>query len=291
MFGLAGSYGGQGPAILGIVPHRHGLGAALALCSLECLPCLPACLPWLSLAHLEPTGWLPMSDRQLRNTTGPRAPVATRWHIGGRRGSQDSRVHVGDMAWHGGMAWQTASLSSPPSEVVFGFGFESLEGSGKACDSPGWRLVLDTTIWHSLRPGEPGAARNRKHGVRGQTSSNIPENERVLEGQDAVRAEGGDGVLLEAACVGSTRHPAAAARCYDRPGSGSGALSVLAARLGPCRGLQWSGLLVRLCVCVCAWAWAWACKWVDGKTMAFAPEPGPCTPIIQTDRQTDRQSD
>lgn len=47
-----------------------------------------------------------------------------------------------------------------------------------------------------------------------------------------------------------------------------------------CLGLQWSGLLVRLRAC--ARAWAWACKWVDGKTMAFAPEPGPCTPIIQT---------
>lgn len=48
-----------------------------------------------------------------------------------------------------------------------------------------------------------------------------------------------------------------------------------------CLGLQWSGLLVRLCAC------AWASKWVDGKTMAFAPEPGPCTPI-NPDCQTDK---
>lgn len=44
-----------------------------------------------------------------------------------------------------------------------------------------------------------------------------------------------------------------------------------------CLGLQWSGLLVRLRV-------RGASKWVDGKTMAFAPEPGPCTPITQTVR-------
>lgn len=56
----------------------------------------------------------------------------------------------------------------------------------------------------------------------------------------------------------------------------------LAARLG----LSWSAV-VWSCLCaLCACAWAWACKWVDGKTMAFAPEPGPCTPIIQTVRQT-----
>lgn len=86
-------------------------------------------------------------------------------------------------------------------------------------------------------------------------------------------------MLLEAACVGSTRHPTAAARCVDGPGSGSGALS--GCPPGPVLGLQWSGLLVRLCAC------AWARKWVDGKTMAFAPEPGPCTPIIQTVSQSD----
>lgn len=147
--------------------------------------------------------------------------------------------------------------------------------------------VLDTTIWHSLRPGEPGAARNRKHGVRGQTSSNIPENERVLEGQDAVRAEGGDGVLLEAACVGSTRHPAAAA-LLRWPGVRfrGPVLAALAARLG----LSWSPVVWSACapVCVCVGV---QLSGRTGKSMAFAPEPGPCTPIIQTlaDSHTPRQ--
>lgn len=157
------------------------------------------------------------------------------------------------VTWHGmgaRRAWQTASLSSPPSEVVFGFGFESLEGSGKACDSPGWRLVLDTTIWHSLRPGEPGAARNRKHGVRGQTSSNIPENERVLEGQDAVCAEGGDGVLLEAACVGSTRHPAAA-RCTLLRSPGVRFRGPVCSGCPPW-ALSWSAVVWSACAPVCA---------------------------------------
>lgn len=68
-------------------------------------------------------------------------------------------------------------------------------------------------------------------------------------------------------------------RCFDGwPGVRFRAPVWLPAR--GCLGLQWSGLLVRLCAC------AWASKWVDGKTMAFAPEPGPCTPIIQTVRQT-----
>lgn len=99
------------------------------------------------------------------------------------------------MAWHC-MAWQNTELRRAPSEAsALALGAWRVR---KACYSPGMDTVLDTTIWHTLRPGEPGAAGNRKHGVRGQTSSNIPENERVLEGQDAVRAEGGDGVLLEA---------------------------------------------------------------------------------------------
>lgn len=190
------------------------------------------------------------------------------------------------VTWHGtwGHGVADSELRRAPSEVVFGFWFEKLGGERKACDSPGWRLVLDTTIWHSLRPGEPGAARNRKHGVRGQTSSNIPENERVLKGQDAVRAEGGDGVLLEAACVGSTRHPAAAALC-TLPSIARGQVQgpCLAARLG----LSWSAVVWSACapVCVCVGMGVAVQVWVDGKTMAFAPEPGPCTPIIQTDGQ------
>lgn len=51
-----------------------------------------------------------------------------------------------------------------------------------------------------------------------------------------------------------------------------------------CLGLQWSGLLVRLRV-------RGASKWVDGKTMAFAPEPGPCTPITQTVRHDKTRHD
>lgn len=102
MSGLA-AHGGQGLAILGIVPPRRGLGAALALCSLVCLPRLP----WLS--HLDPTDWLPciVSDRRLRNMSS----LGPEWRRDGLSGGgwQDRSVHVGDMAWHGGKAWQTAS--------------------------------------------------------------------------------------------------------------------------------------------------------------------------------------
>lgn len=150
------------------------------------------------------------------------------------------------VTWHGMGAWRGRQRAEAcPVRGGFWLWVCELGGEQKACDSPGWRLVLDTTIWHSLRPGEPGAARNRKHGVRGQTSSNIPENERVLEGQDAVRAEGGDECYLKrpASARRGTQpllHAASMAR-----GQVQG--PCLAARLG----LSWvcSGL-VCLCACV-----------------------------------------
>lgn len=46
------------------------------------------------------------------------------------------------VTWHGmgGTAWQTAKAEAWPPSEAFGFGFESLGGERKACDSPGWRL-------------------------------------------------------------------------------------------------------------------------------------------------------
>lgn len=74
----------KGEPILGVVPRRRGLGAALALCSLICLPCPP----WLS--HPEPgDDWQPRSDRQPRkHGVQARAPGAMRWRAGRRVAGQ-----------------------------------------------------------------------------------------------------------------------------------------------------------------------------------------------------------
>lgn len=84
MSGLAG-HGGQGLAILGIVPPRRGLRAALALCSLVCLPRLPMALP----LRPDRVATLYRVGSPTEKHVQPRARVAMRWHVGRRLAGQE----------------------------------------------------------------------------------------------------------------------------------------------------------------------------------------------------------